>query len=253
MSEIADVIGTGGHRVIALNGWFTDRTGYDRLRPYLDTSTFSYAFVDYRGYGVRLDTPGEFTREEITSDVLALADSLGWSTFSLVGHSMGGVFIQHVLATAPGRVRSLVGVTPVPSGFVLDADSAALFASSVDNTENRRVIIDFVTGNRLSGTWLDAMTRRSVERSTVAAFGAYLGQWTGATVDPARTDLPVHVIIGEHDPALTGRLARETWLARYPKAGLEIMANAGHYPMDETPIALVTSVEAFLRTVPDRV
>lgn len=249
MADIAHIVGDGDHKVIALNGWLTDRTGYDRIWPYLDTTGFSYAFMDYRGYGERLDVTGKYTREEITSDVLDLVDSLGWREFSLIGHSMGGVFIQHVLATAPERVRALVALTPVPTGFVFDADGAALFSSAVEQTGNRRAIIDFTTGNRLSGTWLDMTTRRSAERSTPAAFGAYLEQWTDASIEVTRTDLPVKVIIGAHDPALAEPLMRQTWLRTYSGAELEIMDNAGHYPMDETPIALVTSIEAFLRKV----
>ena len=58
--------------------------------------------------------------------------------------------------------------------------------------------------------------------------------------------MPLLVIAGEHDAALTPDVMRGTFLQWYPNAKLEVMANAGHYPMDETPVALVTSIERFL-------
>ena len=59
--------------------------------------------------------------------------------------------------------------------------------------------------------------------------------------------LPVLVVAGENDPALGAETCRATWLKHYPNARLEVMGNAGHYPMDETPVALATVVESFLR------
>ena len=59
--------------------------------------------------------------------------------------------------------------------------------------------------------------------------------------------MPVKVIIGEHDPALGTAVMQATYLQTYPDAELEVMANAGHYPMHETPVALATSIENFLR------
>jgi pimeloyl-ACP methyl ester carboxylesterase len=61
---------------------------------------------------------------------------------------------------------------------------------------------------------------------------------------------PVKVIVGEYDPGLNEGVMRETWMRWYPNARLEVMRNAGHYPMDEAPVALATSIERFLDALP---
>jgi pimeloyl-ACP methyl ester carboxylesterase len=55
------------------------------------------------------------------------------------------------------------------------------------------------------------------------------------------------VYAGAHDPGLNAAFMQQTWLRWYPNARLEVIPNAGHYPMNETPVALATSMEAFLR------
>jgi len=83
-------IGKGPHNVIALHGWFGSAAGWGPFAEVLDETRFSYAFMDYRGYGGSKDLPGKYSMEEISADALALADRLGWEKFSLLGHSMGG-------------------------------------------------------------------------------------------------------------------------------------------------------------------
>jgi pimeloyl-ACP methyl ester carboxylesterase len=242
-------LGDGPTRVIALHGWFGDHRAFAPIWPYLDLARFSYAFMDYRGYGGSKTLVGEYSMEEIARDTLAMADALGWDRFALIGHSMGGKAIQRVLVEAPTRVEKLVALNPVPaSGVPFDDQSWALFSGAAASADNRRIIIDGSTGNRLTRVWLDHMVAGSLANSTREAFAAYLEAWAKGDFHDRVTGspVPVQVVVGEHDPALTADVMRATWLQWYPNATIEVLSNSGHYPMDETPIALATLIERFL-------
>ena len=160
------VVGSGDHHVIALHGWFGSALGWGHLPEYLDTDEFSYVFPDLRGYGSRRAEAGEFTMAEAAADAIVLADQLGWDHFSLIGHSMSGVAIQHVLAQAPHRVRRLVGVAPVPAGGLPFGESEwSLFLSAAASPASRAMIVSYSTGNRLARAFIDRVVKHSVDNS----------------------------------------------------------------------------------------
>ena len=244
------LIGTGPRKVIALHGWFGCAHSWGPLVDVLDRQNFSYAFMDCRGYGGMKGSGGPYSMEQIAQDALALADGLGWHRFSLIGHSMCGSAIQRVLVDAPARVEKLVAITPVPaSGVPFDDAGWAFFSSAAMDPASRKGIIDLTTGNRLSSVWLDQMVAASLAESDEAAFGAYLTAWAKTDFHERIKGNPVSIklIVGEHDPALGAATMKDTYLQWYPNATMDVMANAGHYPMNETPIALATSIEKFLR------
>ncbi|QNS03562.1 alpha/beta fold hydrolase [Streptomyces xanthii] len=242
--------GDGPHKVIAVHGWFADRSAYAPVVPDLDRSSFQYALVDLRGYGEAKDTPGAYTTAEGAADVLDLADRLGWERFSLIGHSMGGSVAQRVVATAPHRVRRLAGVSPVPaSGLQLPPEQWELFPTADTKPEHRRAILDVTTGGVRPAAWLDRMVERSLAVSDVKAFRAWLDSWTG---DDFHTDLegcttPALTVTGQLDPALSAELMRGTWLRWFTRGELVDLPVCGHYAMDEAPLALIRVVEDFLR------
>jgi pimeloyl-ACP methyl ester carboxylesterase len=249
MAPAPIVVGTGPRHVLALHGWFGSATGWGDLPDLLDGERYSVAFVDYRGYGARRGEGGAFTVAEIAADAIAAVDGLGWSQFAVLGHSMGGTAMQRVLVDAGGRVTGLLGVSPVPStGVPFDEQSWQLFSGAAENRDNRAAIIDLTTGNRLSRTWVDRMVQHSLDESDPTAFAAYLEAWahTDFSAEVQGNPVPVQVVVGEHDPALGAPVMEQTFLAQYPNASLEVLPNAGHYAMYETPVALLTCVERFL-------
>jgi pimeloyl-ACP methyl ester carboxylesterase len=245
-------LGNGDSHVLVLHGWLGPAASWLPVQPHLDTERFTYAFLDYRGYGARKDEAGAYSMDEIAGDALALADSLGWDRFSVVGHSMGGMAMQKVLALAPARVRCLYGVSPVPaSGVPFDEAAWGLFAGAADAPDNRRAIIDFTTGGRLTATWLDATVARSVATSEPKAVSGYLEAWARSdfSASIAGSPVPVKVVAGENDPAISAAVLEATFGRAYPNCEIEVLANAGHYALDELPVALATNLEAHLRTV----
>jgi pimeloyl-ACP methyl ester carboxylesterase len=243
-------VGSGDHHVLAIHGWFGSARGWGSLPEFLDGSAYTYVFMNLRGYGDRKGVTGEFTIDEAAADALAVADDLGWDRFSVVGHSMGGKIAHQVLLRAPDRVRTLVGLIPVPAGEMpFDEPSWALFSGAPAYPANRAAIIDFTTGNKLTKTFINHMVQHSLENSSVEAFAAYLPAWAKsdftaqAKVDTAT---PVKLIVGVNDPTLSADVMEQTWRVFFPEAELTILPDAGHYPMFESPVSLATSIEEFL-------
>jgi pimeloyl-ACP methyl ester carboxylesterase len=245
-------VGHGQVAVIGLHGWFGTADSWRTLAPYVDGDHFTYYFLDCRGYGSRRHDPGSYTLEEAASDAIATADELALERFALLGHSMGGAIMQQVLAQAPQRVSALVGVSPVPaSGVPFDPDAWALFDGAANDPAKRRIILDLTTGNRLTDVWLNAAVEHSCLTSDAHAFAVYLNSWANTDFHQLieGNGVPVKVIVGEHDPAVNEQVMRGTFERWYPNCTVEVLANAGHYAFDETPVALATAIERFLRSV----
>lgn len=249
MANTHIIVGNGPHKVIALHGWLGHADGWGPFPRYLDGNTYSYAFMDCRGYGRMCGKGGPYTMQQVADDAIALADELGWTRFSVIGHSMSGVAIQLVWLAGPDRVRALVGITPVSAaGVPFDDNGWQLFSVAGDSVDARRKVIEITTGHRLTDTWLDMMAADTRTNADDEAVAAYLPSWSGADFADrlAAPQPPVLILAGEHDPSLSESVCRATWLQHYPDAQLQVISNAGHYPMNETPIILATHIEAFL-------
>jgi esterase len=241
-------VGHGLQKVLVLGGWLGEAADWIGVVGALDPNAFTFVLFDYRGYGRSKHLFGTYTFAESADDALRLADHLGWRRFSMIGHSMGGVAIQRILLAAPERIEMMVAVNAVPACSArMDLQRLALFESAVGDVTKREIIIDTSTGHRLPRTWLSHRATHSMDVTTPAAFYGYLKEW--ATVDFSRlvqgNQTLVQVITAEFDPTLTYELMERTWLTWYPNSSAITLANSGHYPMFEVPLALAASLQSF--------
>jgi pimeloyl-ACP methyl ester carboxylesterase len=102
MKHIAAVEGSGDHKVLVLHGWVMDAGVWLPTRALSDVSTFTFAYVDFPGYGS--NRPADELPDSIDAMAqvaIEAAAGLGWDRYSVVGHSMGATTALRVATLVP--------------------------------------------------------------------------------------------------------------------------------------------------------
>ena len=241
--------GSGKTKIIALHDWISDGSAYEPMLPYLDPELYQWAFMDLRGYGLSRHLSGIYSLEEAASDVVALADKLNWNDFHLVGHSMSGMIIQKVAAKVPQRILSLVAIAPVSAhGQPLDNNQREGL-QEMARERKRANILRSMWGERLSESWFQFKLRRWRETAEAEASIGYVEMFAGPGFadEIAGFNRPVLLIAGSHDSGpFTEDALLTAFAPLYPKLTTTTIRDAGHYPMQETPVLLATIIGRFL-------
>ena len=243
-------VGSGKEKVLVMHNWMGDSTSYDFMLPYLNTDAYTYVFVDLRGYGRSKEIRGKYSVEEASADAITLINFLDWDVFHLIGHSMSGMIVQKIAVENPLRVKSVVAITPVPAcGSPVSPEMMGFFESvALSNDAAAMECVNILTSRRYTSAFAKKMVADMRQASTSEARLGYMNMFFhtdfSASVQGLRT--PLLVLFGEHDFEGSEAFMRDTFLKWYPNAQLECSKASGHYPMIETPIALVASIEKFI-------
>lgn len=100
--------GSVPHRVLASHGWLDNAGSFDLVAPRLEGCRV--VAVDAAGHGRSgfRSPDASYALWQDVGDLAAVADALGWRTFSLVGHSRGAATAMLLAGTFPERVDRLV-------------------------------------------------------------------------------------------------------------------------------------------------
>ena len=102
--------------IMALHGWLDNAASFARLGERLQG--FHMVAIDLPGHGKSIHRCDQTVYHFIdyVDDVMNATETLGWSKFGLVGHSLGAGIASILAGTFPDRVTDLVlidGIGPI--------------------------------------------------------------------------------------------------------------------------------------------
>lgn len=111
-----DISGKGDKVVVLLTGWCSPSPVLEMapLREWLKDE-YTVITIEYYGYGLSDNTKKERTIENITEEIHCVLKSLGYSRYTLMAHSISGVYGLYYANQYPEEVEAFVGIdTSVP-------------------------------------------------------------------------------------------------------------------------------------------
>lgn len=216
---------------------------------------------DLRGHGSSGHPPGEgsYSLEHFAADQRALAAALGWSSFDLLGHSMGGMIVQVLVLEAPHLVDRLILMDTCPGPVQgIDQDLIEL-AIQVARAEGVDVIADILAesdsplttpaGKRLleerpGYREMGDRNLRACSSEMYAAMASIMSTQDDRTAALAALTMPCLVLVGDQDKPFLEPSRRMAEIV--VGSQLVVIPDAGHSPQFENPDAWLEALVAFL-------
>lgn len=192
---------------------------------------------DLRGFGASNATENGYSIDESADDVAALIQKLEAQNYVLIGHSMGGKIALALAARRPKGLHHVVLLAPSPPT-----------PEPMDDAERERLLKGYGQQEVVERT-LRAISHRPISlaarerfindglRASHAAWRAWLqgGSREDMGARMSRVEVPVTVLAGECDQAMTPDLLHREVVAPIHGARLQIVPGAGHLLPLEAP------------------
>ena len=164
--------GSGGRPFLLMHGFTGAKEDFtDWLDPLAELGWHAVA-ADHRGHGGSSKPAAEdaYSTSILAGDALALSDALGWSTFTLLGHSMGG-FVAQLMALSDGERLDALVLMDTSHGPIEGIDpSEVALAQAVVRDVGMDGLLDLLA-QRQSPLETKANKRLLAERPGYAEFG----------------------------------------------------------------------------------
>jgi pimeloyl-ACP methyl ester carboxylesterase len=250
-----EVHGDSGEPLVFVHGYTGDISDWRHQVPEF-SRTHRVLVLDERGHG-RSEGPADrstYTIPQMSKDVEAVAEHVGFARYHLLGHSMGGGVVQEIALRSPQRLLSLT-LQNTSHRFNLDADSeiAAWWDRRfhLAETQGMAAVADeeppFPPPPHMPPERLEETKERLSRMSVDAFIGSWNGLvgWEGTEERAHNISTPALIICGDLDaPALIEGCLKLAQLI--PGSEVELILETGHSPQWERPAPFNAALRRFL-------
>ena len=257
--------GAGPEKVVFIHGFQASAPIWRMVQEALPADRYQSIAINNRGAGASDAPPDEadFTVQIFAADAFELVSQLGWTDFTLAGHSMGGATVAQFAVDHPQLLKGLVLLDPAdPDGREIPGGAAELDAVIDRIMEGRRATqTRGAPGDGIDASGVAAPSglmrqladdmRNAPERRLRGSMRSMLTLRIGERV----RELPMPMLLAGGDAdeliPLTSMLA--TWAKLPAGSGLHLWHGIGHSPNLDCPAELAALLRRFIEeTVPAR-
>jgi len=250
--------------LIMVHGWLSHAAVWRQTFASFHHNHYCIA-LDLLGHG-HSDKPsdGDYSVPAQSERVLKLADALGLETFSLAGHSMGGLISLYTALVAPDRIKRLILIAPIVDGKLspyvrnflkpiyklgMNFRAAWAISRSAAKLEWYRGIFDgpfFYDRSQVTSDNFIDQEMATIEGIEIAAYRDLEAiDAMDLTEEACKIVIPTLIIFGEHDntvPIQNGYILEKCM----PVSELLIIEECGHVPMVEKPVEYLDALRRIL-------
>lgn len=213
-------------------------------------SDFDVIAPDLPGFGGNTGMTGPDSIEEVSRRVLTFLNDVGVERFTLLGHSMGGMIAQQMVADAPDRIDKLIcyGTGPVgvlPGRFeTIDESRGRLKRDGVEKTARRIAATWFANGANAEAFPACARLGFDVSLETALACLSAWEKWDGRSALNAVT-CETLVVWGDRDKSYDWDQPQALWKG-ISGSNLAVLPGCAHNAHLEKPHLFNAILEDFI-------
>lgn len=243
-----------GSPLVFVHG-FTTTSEFWREQAEAFSSRYRVIRINLPGHGVSPRPDGRsYTIPAFANDILAVYHAFEIDEAILVGLSMGGTVVQSFTLSHPERVRALVlvGATPHGLGEDVNVDNVLKAIDELGVVQASQNVIERSFGSMASRALVEfakvevAQTPAFVAREAIVSLNA-----SDSRAHLCDISVPTLVVVGNED-IITPPGESVILAEGIPESRLEVIADAGHFPMLEQPQAFNHVLESFLKDCDSR-